>query len=263
MVKKNAKRKPKILLWDIESSHNLVLSFELYPDSISYKNILVERHIFCISYKWHGQKKIYTISILDDVKKFNKDHHDDSYVLKKFSDVMSKADAHVAHYGNNFDVKMLNARLAINELPPLPKIISLDTYVTAKKYFRFNSNRLDYLGKLLGYEGKMKNPVDLWQKCFDGDVKALQHMSKYNRRDIQILDHVFERLMPFVKNNQLNMGMFLRGARCPNPICGSDNIEWRGYNYTRTNKFRRFVCRECGGWSDERKAVHDYKPELK
>ena len=240
-----------------------MLSFDLFPERIPHNNILIERHIFCISYKWYGQKKIYTISITDDAKRFAKDIHDDRYVLEKFHKVMEKADAHVAHYGNKFDMKMLNGRLAINNLPPLPKIISLDTQVIARKYFKFNCNRLDYLAQLLGYEGKLANPSNLWNKCFEGDEKALDHMSKYNRKDIKILNFVFERLSPFIKNNQLNMGMFLKGARCPSPTCGSTNIEWRGYNYTRTNKFRRFICKECCGWSDERKALRDHSPDIK
>lgn len=246
--------KPKILLWDIESSHNLVLSFDLYPDNIPHDNIIIERHIYCIAYRWYGEKKTHVISILDDPIRFTKDNHDDYHVVSEFRKVMEQADAQVAHYGNKFDMPMLNARLAINGLKPLPKIISLDTKNIASKYFRFNCNRLDYLAKLLGHEGKLENPKDLWIKCFKGNIKALKHMAKYNKQDIDALYFVFEKLMPYMKNNPLNMCMFMKGARCVNPSCGSTNIEWRGFNYTRVNKYRRFVCRACGSWSDERHA---------
>lgn len=261
------KKTPKILLWDIESSFNVLYTFGLYGnDYIQPENIIQERSIFCISYQWYGQKKIHTISILDDKKRFKKDMHDDYYVVSEFKKIMDKADAHCGHNSDKFDMKMLNARIIVNKLDPLPKIISLDTLKMAKKYFKFNSNKLDYLAKFLGHKGKLENPKGLWHDCMKGDVKALKHMAKYNRQDISALRFVFDKLIPFVKNYPLNMGMFLKGARCVNPTCGSVDIEWRGWNYTRVNKYRRFVCRTCGSWGDERNAFKmnkEDKPKLK
>lgn len=258
------KQKPKILIWDIESSYNLVATFGLWKQNIPHDNIIINRHIFCIAYRWYGEKKTHLISILDDPKRFKKDHHDDSYVVTEFRKVIEQADAHVAHYGDGFDLPMFNTRLIVNGLDPLPKIKSLDTLKIAKRHFNFNSNKLDYLAKFLGYKGKMDNPKGLWMRCFEGDKASLKHMGKYNKVDIDILEYVFNKLMPFVQNHQLNMGMFLKGARCPNPTCGSTNIEWRGYNYTRVSKYKRFVCKDCRGWSDERKAVKmDDKVEIK
>lgn len=221
---------------------------------IPYQNIVQERHLYCVSYKWLGEKKIHTISIVDDKKRFNKDIHDDYYVLSEFRKVLEEADAQVFHYGNRFDLPMLNARLVKNGLNPVPKIPSIDTKSVAFKYFRFNSNRLDYLAKYLGYKGKMSNPGDLWHKCFIGDKKALDHMAKYNRQDVEILEYVYTKLIPFFQNNPLNHNQFTKDVVCPS--CGSAKIQWRGYTRTRTSEFRRFMCTECGSWGSERKAVN-------
>lgn len=255
--------KPRILCFDIESSFNLVYSFDLYPDFIGHNNIVQERHIYCIAYKWYGSKKVHTISILDDPKRFKKDNHDDYHVCSEFMKVLEEADAVVAHYGDKFDVPMLNARLIKNGLSPFPKVTQIDTKKLASRYFRFNSNRLDYLAKFFGHEGKMENPKDLWQKCFVGDVKAIKHMVKYCKQDIVSLELVFDKLMPFVKNHSLNMGMFIKGVRCTNPTCGSTNIQWRGYNTTKTARYRRFQCQDCGQWGNERSALKDIKVEVK
>ncbi|KKK52870.1 hypothetical protein LCGC14_3100570, partial [marine sediment metagenome] len=98
---------------------------------------------------------------------------------------------------------------------------------------------------------------------FKGDVKAIKQMVKYNRQDIVILEFVFNKLMPFIKNYALNMSMFLKGARCVNPTCGSEDIQWRGWSYTRVGKYRRLVCNVCGAWGDERKAFNENKIEVK
>lgn len=256
--------KPKVILFDIESSHNLVMAFDLRNDDyIPHQNIVRERHLFCISYKWLGEKKIHTISLLDDPKRFKKDHHDDFYVVNEFRKILETADAMVYHNGDRFDLPMLNARMAFHKLPPLPKIASIDTKKIAYRYFRFNSNRLDYLAQFLGYKGKMHNPSSLWLDAFAGDVEALKHMIKYCEQDIDISEYVYNALMPFVQNHKVNMNMFIEGARCPAVNCGSTELQWRGYSRTRTAKYRRFQCKDCGSWSDERKAIRDLKPEVK
>lgn len=254
-------KSPKILLWDIESSFNQVLTFGLRGDyDIPHDNIITERHIICISYKWLGEKKIHNISILDDPARFKKDIHDDLYVVREFRKVLEQADAQVFHYGSRFDEPLFAARMIFHNLKPLPKIINLDTKKIASKYFKFNCNRLDYLAKHLGYKGKMENPKDLWIKCFMGHVPSIKHMGKYCNQDIDILEFVYNRLSPFVKNNPLNHGMYSEGARCPN--CGSTHLTSRGFNVTRTNKYRRFQC-ECGSWCDERKAFEAIRPSRK
>lgn len=253
------------MIWDIETSHNLVLTFDLggNDDYIPHGNIVTERHLFCIGWKWLGEKKIHSVSILDDPKRFKKDIHDDSYVLEEFKKVIEQADAMVYHHGDRFDLPMFNARLIKHEMTPLPKIPSFDTKKIAKSNFKFNSNRLDYLAQFLGYKGKMANPSNLWIKAFQGDVDALKHMEKYCRQDIDINEYIFQKLMPFVKNHKVNMNMFMEGARCPNVDCGQTNLQWRGFNVTRTARYRRFQCRDCGTWGDERKALHDIKVTVK
>lgn len=259
-----AANKPRVLVWDIENSHNLLLSFDLKNDNyIPHGNIVTERYIFCISYKWLGEKKIHTISILDDQKRFKKDIHDDFHVVSEFRKVIEQADAMVYHNGDRFDLPMFNGRLVFHGLAPLPKIPSIDTKKVAYSTFRFNSNRLDYLAKFLGYKGKTDNPSSLWIDCFMGDVEALKHMAKYNKNDIDINEFVYNKLSPFIKNNKVNMNMFMEGARCPN--CGGTQLQWRGYNRTRTQKYRRFQCQTegCMAWGDERKAVKDITVEVK
>lgn len=260
---KNKEMNPKILLWDLESSFNQVLTFGLIKQFIPIDNITTERHLYSVAYKWYGEKKIHTISILDDPKRFKKDPHDDYYVVSEFRKVIEQADCQVAHYGDLFDVKMFNARLVYHGLKPLPKMKSFDTKKLASKYFRFNSNKLDYLAQHLCGIRKLNNPKNLWIDCFNGDEKAIQQMVKYNKQDIVILEAVFNKLIPFMKDYSLNMNMFIKGARCSNPTCGSTDIEWRGWNYTRVGKYRRCQCKTCGAWSDERTALQNNTVDIK
>lgn len=228
---------------------------------IPYQNILVERHLFCVAYKWLGEKKIHTISITDDKTRFKKNIHDDYYVLNEFRKVLEEADAQVFHYGSKFDLPMINARLAINGLKPVPNIPTFDTKMLASRYFKFNSNRLDYLAQVLGYKGKMSNPGNLWIKCFEGDIESLEHMAKYNKQDVDINEFIFNKLIPFMNNNPLNRNHFTKDISCHS--CGSTEITWQGVRRTRTNVYRRFKCNDCGSWGQENKALHVDKPKVK
>lgn len=252
---------PKILSWDIETSYNQVNTFGMRKVYINPSNIEIERHLFCASYKWHGKKKIHSVSILDDPKRFAKDIHDDYHVVKHMHNVISQADAIVAHYGDGFDYPVWMSRVIFHKLPPMPPIISIDTVKIAKKVAGFNSNKLDYLTRLLCRDSKMVNPTNLWDKCFKGDEKALKRMVKYNKKDVKILEEVFDILMPYVKNNPLNRNLFKERGCCPN--CGSVNLIKRGYNTTRVNKYQRYQCGVCGAWSSDRNASKDYKVTVK
>ncbi len=236
-------KKQKILIWDIESSLQEVLCFDTREQNIALDNIEIERYIHCISYKWYGEKKIHTISQLNDTN-FKKHIHSDKYVLTEFSKIISQADIWVAHFGVGFDIKMFNGRLLLSGLPPLPNIPHYDTCLLARSLFKLNSNKLDYLAKQLGYKGKTENAKGLWRKCFEGDEKSLKQMAKYNRNDVDILNFVFEKMMPFIKIHPITP----KDAKCKNLICQSSNIEFRGYGYNKNGKYRRFQCRECSTW---------------
>ena len=235
--------KQKILIWDIESSLNEVLCFDTHEQNIQPDNIIVERYIHCIAYRWYGEKTVHLISQLDDPH-FKKHIHSDEYVLRKFREVISQADAWVAHYGSHFDIKMVNGRLLLNGLEPLPNIKSYDTCILARSHFKLNYNNLDYLAKSLGYKGKTHNAQGLWRRCFEGDVKSLKQMGNYCKNDVDILTYVFEKLLPFLKTHPITP----KNVLCQNPICQSNDIEYRGYCVNKTGKHRRYQCKHCGSW---------------
>lgn len=258
-------KRPKILIWDIENSHNLVLSFDLgskHGDYIPHGNIIQERHFFCIGYKWLGEKTIHNISLLDDPKRFKKDIHDDYYVISEFRKILEEADGMIYHNGDKFDLPMLNARLAFHNLPPVPKIPSIDTKKVAWNNFRFNSNRLDYLAKFLGYKGKTPTSGGLWIDCFHGSKEALKEMVKYNKNDIDINEFVYDRLSPFMKTNPINAAAYKGGIHCVRVGCEIDKLQWRGFNTTSGgSKYQRFQC-GCGKWGQLKSADKSDEPAL-
>lgn len=235
--------KPNIVLWDIETSHNILAKFDLREEYTNHANILQERYMICACWKTLGGK-MKSVSVLDDPKRFKANPCDDTHVVKTLHAALSEADALVAHNGDRFDSKWLNGRALIHGLTPLPPIPTIDTLKVARGQFYLNSNRLDYLGKILGFGGKTHTPPDLWLDALKGDAKAIRTMVSYNKRDVELLENVFLKLEPFIPNH---INRHLHGDDgCPR--CGSLRVQSRGIHRSVTRTYQRFQCINCGGW---------------
>lgn len=232
--------KPKILIWDIETFPNIVMSWSLWVDGmLPPDNIVQERSMICGAWKWHGEKTVHSVAI-------NPSNPTDDYeVVAVLHEVVSSADAIVHHNGDKFDMRWLRARSVFHGLPPIPPVIQIDTKKIAKAAFYFNSNKLDYLATFLGIGRKIKTEFGLWKECLKGNEKALAKMVKYCKHDIALLEQVYEALTPYIPS-RLNRVLFADREVCQH--CGSKNIQQRGYYYTRANKFRRHQCTSCGTW---------------
>lgn len=236
---------PKIVIWDVENSHTVAAVFQLMNnDYISHENVLQERYLISASWKLLGEKKVHSVSVLDDPKLFRKDPHNDRHVVETLHKVLSEADVIVAHNGDNFDIKLTEGRMLFHGLPALPPIPSIDTLKVAKSRLLLLSNKLDYLARFLGFGKKIPTRNELWLQVLQGDKKAIEEMVKYNKHDVVLLEKVFLKLQPYCANH-INRQLFgLEGC----PRCGSKQYQSRGFHRAISRTYRRFQCNSCHGW---------------
>ena len=240
--------KPAVLFYDLETGFNLATIFSLHhPEKyIPYKAIRKERYIICGSWKWQGQKRVNAVSVLDDPSRFDISPTDDYEVVAKLHSILSTADAIVAHYGDNFDIKFFNTRALYHGFSPIPSVIQIDTCKMAKQKFLFNSNALDYLGQFLGIGKKITTHFQLWLDCFNGKKKAIRGMVKYNKQDVILLEEVYNALAPYC-DSKLNNNLFTNNRVCPS--CGSSSLTRQGFKYTRVAVKQQVQCKDCGHWA--------------
>lgn len=242
---------PRILFWDLETAQNLVAVFQLaHNDWIDPSAIVRERYIISGSWKWAGEPKVSSVSVLDDPKRYAKDPYDDEYVVKALHKVLSSADVIIGHNSDSFDKRYLDTRALVHGLTPLPPIISIDTYKVAKSKLLLNSNKLDYLGSLLKVGRKIKTTPGLWMRVLQGDKKAIKEMVVYNKQDVLLLEKVFLKLRPYCSSH-VNRELF-GGVGCPR--CGSTKIQSRGTHKAISRVYRRWHCTTCSGWFKSTKA---------
>lgn len=262
---KFAGEKMNVVVFDIETSHNILAEFGLYGEkSGNPDNIIQDWFIICAAWKILGDDEIHAVSILDNKKRFKKDRSDDYVVVKKMHDVLSKADVIIGHNMQGFDWKKLNTRFIVHGLPPLSKKRIADTYKIAKREFSFTSNKLDFIAQKLKIGKKMDAPKGLWLRALFGDEEAIHKMVEYNKVDVDITEKVYFALRPY-DTAPINFSTHAESEDCTCPRCMSDDLQKRGYSYTNAGKFQRYQCNDCGGWARGRqnllsKSSLGYKP---
>ncbi len=185
------KNKPKRkLLFDIEVSPNVVFTWRIGGDiALAPDNIIEERAIICIGYKWYGESKTHCLRW---------DNGNDRDMLIKFSQIINSADEVITQNGDNFDIKWLRTRCLFHRIPLSPKFNSIDTLKMARAGFKFNSNKLDYMGKIMNVGQKIKTDYDLWKDVvLHRDRKALDRMVEYCKEDVNLLESVYDVLQEY------------------------------------------------------------------
>lgn len=218
-VYKTKARTPKILIYDIETSPNLGWFWRAgYKQNISHDQIVKERGIICVSYKWLGEDEVYNLT-------WDKDQND-YFLVEQFVEVLNEADLIVAHNGDRFDIKWLKTRALYHRIPMLPNYKQFDTLKVAKSKLYLNSNRLDYISKFLGHEGKIKTSIDLWLDIiFKNDREALNKMLEYCDEDVRQLEKVYNELK-YLDNPSYHAGVIFGEVKQTSPITGTFDIEY-------------------------------------
>lgn len=209
----------KVLMYDIETSYNIVKSWRVgYQLNINPSDILHERAIICVSYKWLDEDTIYNIT-------WDKNQCD-KFLIEQFIEVLNDADLIVGHNSDRFDLKWIKTRAIKHDLSMLIDYNQFDTLKVAKKKFLFNSNKLDYISEFLGFGNKIKTNMSLWDDIILRKSKeAMIEMVKYCDMDVELLEKVYKKLVSWEKP-KTHLGVVQGKTKQTSPITGSNNIEF-------------------------------------
>lgn len=240
----------KLLLLDIETAPNKVYSWGLYNQNIAINQIDEPGYTLCWAAKWLGSDEVFFSSV---------QHDGAEAMLKSIYMLLDQADVVIHYNGSRFDIPVLNQEfLSAGFKPPAP-FQEIDLYRTVKRRFKFVSNKLDYVLRHLGFEGKVVHKgMQLWLDCMKGDERAWKVMREYNIGDVVQLEKLYEHLKPWVPNHP-NHGLYDPAGAPACPSCGSTHLQRRGLRYTATQAYQRFQCQDCGAWSRTRTTVVDAK----
>lgn len=237
--KKRFKSPVKRLYFDIETSPNIAYTWNVgYKVKIDYDNIIQERAIVCICWKWEGEATVNSLT-------WDKNQNDKD-MLEQFIKVANTADEIVGHNSDKFDLPWVRTRCAYHGIPMFPNYSSLDTLKKSKSKFRFNSNRLDYIAQYLGESRKMATTFSLWKGVMRNDEACLDKMVRYCKQDVKVLEAVYKRLSPYITNS-VHHGALAGSPKYSCPECGGMHTTVSKRRVTAAGTIKvQLQCQDCG-----------------
>lgn len=246
----------RILLLDIETAPNKGYFWRVYKENIGIDQIIDSGYVMSWSARWFGEKEImFDAFWVSGHKK----------MLKRMHKLLDQADVVVHFNGESFDVPTLNKEFLRFKMTPPSPYKQVDLYKVASSTFRFTSNKLDYIARYLDEGEKVRHRgFELWVKCMGEDrrysmkeIRASRKiMERYNKRDVIILERVYLRMRPWVKNHP-NWGAYEDGLRCPS--CGGTHFHRKSTAVVKHLRYPRFQCQKagCGRWFRSNKPLNN------
>lgn len=244
--------KAKILIIDIETAPNIAYVWGAWKQNVGQNQWMRKGYIMSFAAKWLGEDKI----IYHENRSTN-----DKRILFDLYSLLNEADVVVAHNGDKFDLPTILARGIVHGYSPPSPYHTVDTRKVAYGQFRFVSNSLANLCDELDLPRKKDHKkfpgFDLWVECMAGNPEAWIEMKDYNIADVISLEQLYLTLRPYMKGHP-NVLYPEEDEVIACPKCGSNNIQWRGYYYSKAGLcYRRFQCMDCGGWGRVRFSAKD------
>lgn len=231
----------KRLYFDVETSPNIGLFWRSgYKMNIGHENIIHERAIICICWKWEGSEDVHALT-------WDESQCDKS-MLEEFVKIADSADQVVGHNGDRFDMKWFKTRCLFHRIQTKAKYDTIDTLKISRSQFYFNSNRLDYIGKFLGFGGKKDTGgFNLWKDIvLNNCPESMALMVDYCKRDVELLEKVHVELKKYVEPS-MHRAVLTGGHKFDCPECGSDQVKKHGIRATKAGTIKhRMRCSSCG-----------------
>lgn len=222
----------RILSWDIEAS-NLSADFGI---------------VLCVGFKEVGRGKAEVYNILDYPMRHGDLIEAEKHLLVAVSKRLLDCDVWLTHFGTWYDINFVNTRLLYHKLPTIPSNFAhIDTWKVAKNRLKLRNNRLVTIQEFLGLRAK-KNAIkpEQWLRALGGHRASMDYIVEHCRRDVVVLEQTYLRLRSLITDHP-SKGLIDGRGGCS--ACGKSALQKRGYHVTRTRKYQRYQCTNCGAWS--------------
>ncbi|OMC55402.1 hypothetical protein A5747_13495 [Mycobacterium sp. IS-836] len=259
----------KILTVDIETQRGIAGVFDRFSNYIHEDRILVPTRILCFAAKWRGEDKTIFKAAWDEDENYHVIPEQYEAMLQVAFDLLDEADFVVTFNGDVFDLQWFQAEFRrLWGRRPAP-YRSIDLKKISKKNFSrgLMSQSLNWSARHVLHDEKVKHGgTDLWDDIRYGNRAtrraAQRTMKQYNIHDVKITEDLFENDLPWIGEN---FALYedtagdgeIRCTQCSRP---ESEMQRRGYQYTTSYKYPRYLC-PCGKWNKGRRML--YTTELR
>lgn len=236
----------RILTVDIETRPAEAYVWGLWDQNIGINQIKVPPTLLCFAAKFHGERKTHFYSEWE---------HGRKAMAKALHRLFDEADAVVGWNSDKFDIRWIQAQfLEFGMAKPSP-FAKVDLLKSVRKQVMLPSYKLDYVSQWLGIGKKVTTGgFDLWRDVMQGCPRAQRLMQRYNIMDVKLTEQVLDRLSDKGWVLGLPNASIDGGRCCTNPMCQSERLICRGFNQSKTRRYQRYQCKDCGTWMSDAKS---------
>lgn len=229
----------RTLVLDLETRPIEARIWSLWGINVNINQITDPGGVLCFAAKFVGEREMHFASQWDD---------GEAAMVRKAHKLLCEADAVVGWNSDKFDLRWLNRCFVEQGLTPPPPFVKVDLMKSVRRQVALPSYKLDFVARWLGVGAKQRTGgFDLWSDVLAGEEKARAKMGRYNRHDVRITDAVYEVLSAKGWVKGLPNHAIDGGHVCPS--CESEKLQRRGYSVSKTRRYARWQCRDCGAWS--------------
>ena len=233
----------RLLTIDVETLPHEGWFWNLWEQNISLSQLKQPGSLLSFAAKWHGSPKIEFCSAWE---------HGPKCMARELYRLFDEADAIAGWNSDRFDIKWTNSQfLKFGTGKPSP-YVKLDLMKSVKRQVMLPSYKLQYVAEWLGLGGKLETGgFYLWRDIMEGRGKvrdkARAKMRRYNIHDTRLTEQVYDKLVEKGWVLGLPNASIEGGACCT--ACGSERLQARGYQITKTRRYQRWQCMSCASWS--------------
>lgn len=255
--------KMRVLMLDIETTPDKSYHWGRFNVNIGINQTIEEGSLTCFAAKWYGQ---------DDIEFYSEWGTGKLEMVLEAWRLLDEADVVVHFYGSRFDIPHLNTSFLRYGFPPPSPFKQIDLKMVVGSKFKFSSNKLEFVSRVLGLEGKVEHEgFPLWDKIMNEprrngerpfslevELDAQVRMEVYNKRDVFLLDEVYEALLPWIPNHP-HRHLYEVGRGCPTCGADADFLVNAGFYTTKLSKFDQYRCTVCDAYFRSNKRLTGVK----
>lgn len=228
----------KLLTVDVETYPGESYTWGIRKQFVAVNQIKKPGGLLCFAAKFRDSREMVFRSLWQD------GHKAMTRALHKLFD---EADVVMGWNSDKFDVRWIQAQFLAAGMPKPSPITKVDLIKSVRRQVALPSYQLAYVSRWLGVGSKVDTGgFELWTRVMAGDPAARALMKKYNINDVRITEAVYDKLAASGWVLGLPNASIDGGDVCPN--CGGDHFQRRGYALSKTLKYARLQCRDCGTW---------------
>lgn len=228
----------RLLTIDVETRPIEARTWGLWGQNIGINQITDPGGLLCFAAKFHGERAVHFHSLWEDGER---------QMARALHRLLDEADAVAGWNSDKFDIRWIQAQFLKHGMAKPSSFVKVDLMKSVKRQVYLPSYKLDFVAGWLGVGRKVRTGgFDLWSDVLSGCPKARNKMRRYNIGDTTLTEQVFDKLNEKGWVLGLPNASIEGGLCCTNPMCGSDRLIRRGYNQTKTRKYARYQCKDCG-----------------